>query len=77
GDPKTPKSSLLEAGSTVIQTFSPIKKIHEHVCGFYLYSGDLGKQVEAYHFCLHMNEDIRQCIIYGGSPQDARLIGVE
>lgn len=35
------------------------------------------RQVEAHHFCAHLNEDVRQCLIYDGPEKDARLIGIE
>lgn len=35
------------------------------------------RQVEAHHFCAHLNEDMRQCLIYDSPEQDGRLIGIE
>lgn len=35
------------------------------------------RQVEAHHFCAHLNEDVRQCLIYDSPEKDARLIGIE
>ncbi|CAN1253221.1 Oil body-associated protein 1A [Linum perenne] len=35
------------------------------------------RQVEAHHFCGHLNEEVRQCLIFNSSESDARLIGVE
>lgn len=34
-------------------------------------------QVEAHHYCSHLSEDVRQCVIYDSDASDARLIGVE
>lgn len=34
-------------------------------------------QVEAHHFCGHLNEEVRQCVIYDSAEDKARLIGVE
>lgn len=35
------------------------------------------RQVEAHHYCAHQNDEFRQCLIYDGPGDDARLIGVE
>lgn len=35
------------------------------------------RQVVAHHFCGHINEDMRQCLIYDGPDANARLIGLE
>lgn len=34
-------------------------------------------QVEAHHYCSHLNEEVRQCIIYDSADNNARLIGIE
>jgi hypothetical protein len=60
-----------------IQGFAPINKIHEHLCAFHFYADDMTRQVEAHHFCSHLTEDFRQCIVFDGPGADARLIGVE
>jgi hypothetical protein len=33
--------------------------------------------VRAHHFCGHLNEEMRQCVLYDGDSPKARLIGVE
>lgn len=38
---------------------------------------DISKQVEAHHYCMHYNQDMRQCAIFDSPEADARLIGVE
>lgn len=32
-------------------------------------------QVRAHHFCSHVNEEMRQCLIYDSGEANARLIG--
>ncbi|KAI8907451.1 DUF1264-domain-containing protein [Powellomyces hirtus] len=59
------------------QNFQPVNQIHQHVCGFHFYSGDLARQVEAHHYCSHLNDEMRQCVIYDSDGSGARLIGVE
>lgn len=34
-------------------------------------------QVEAHHYCTHLNKEVRQCIIFDKDDQHARLIGIE
>jgi hypothetical protein len=67
----------MEEASSTIQTFKPLNKIHEHVQGYHFYSDDLTRQVEAHHYCGHLKEQVRQCVIYDSDADDARLIGVE
>lgn len=76
GDP-TAKTTILEAGAATLQAKAPLSGIHAHVCGFHYYAGDVGRQVEAHHYCSHLNQDVMQCIIYDSDKQDARLIGIE
>jgi hypothetical protein len=46
-------------------------------CRFHFYAYDMGRQVEAHHYCTHYNQDMRQCLIYDSPEKNARLIGVE
>src|SRR5688572_23182636 len=34
-------------------------------------------QMEAHHYCTHLNEDAIQCVIFDGNGGDAKLMGVE
>ncbi|KAJ0779729.1 putative Oil body-associated protein [Helianthus annuus] len=34
-------------------------------------------QVDAHHYCGHLSEEMRQCLIYNRPDVDARLIGLE
>ncbi|XP_072950598.1 oil body-associated protein 1A-like [Typha angustifolia] len=77
GEPTQTGTALLETATGTIQGFAPINQIHQHLCAFHYYADDMSRQVEAHHFCAHLNEDMRQCLIYDGPDADARLIGVE
>jgi Protein of unknown function (DUF1264) len=57
--------------------FPPIGDIHAHVCGIHFYSGDMGRQIIAEHYCSHLSDEVLQCVIYDSNKQGARLIGVE
>jgi diguanylate cyclase (GGDEF)-like protein len=74
---RTMKSHVLEAGADVLQAKKPIDAMSVYLNGFHFYADDMGRQVEANHFCTHLNEDFHQCVIYDSNQSDARLIGIE
>lgn len=41
------------------------------------YADDGTRQIHAHHYCSHLNEEVRQCVLYDSDAADARLIGVE
>lgn len=77
GESTSVKKQSLEVGSKTFQTFPPLQDIHFHLCGAHGYSGDMQGQVEAHHFCHHINEDFAQCVIYDSNKPSAKLIGIE
>jgi len=77
GDATKTTTSMLGLGSSALQSFNPIKRIHAHLCAFHFYAYDMNRQVEAHHYCTHYNQDMRQCLIYDSPEPNARLIGVE
>ncbi|CAF1430048.1 unnamed protein product [Adineta ricciae] len=77
GSKMTLKGHVLDMGARMAGHFAPVNTIHQHVCGFHFYSGDMTRQLIAHHYCSHINQDVRQCVIYDSDRPDARLIGVE
>ncbi|VAI18360.1 oil body-associated protein 1A-like [Triticum urartu] len=77
GKPTEMATALLETPTGAIQGFAPINQIHQHLCAFHFYGDDMTRQVEAHHFCAHLNEDVQQCLIFDGPEAGARLIGLE
>ncbi|KAJ5673760.1 hypothetical protein N7462_009199 [Penicillium macrosclerotiorum] len=77
GEPRTIKSRILETGAAVTQDFTPIKQICAHLNAFHVYAEDPSRCIEANHYCAHLTEDVRQCLIYDSDKANARLIGVE
>jgi len=77
GDPRTTKSRVLETGASMVQDFTPVKQICAHLNAFHVYANDPTRCVEANHYCTHLTEDVRQCLIYDSPKSNARLIGVE
>jgi hypothetical protein len=45
--------------------------------GFHFHNGDMGRQVEAHHFCGEAGEGVFQCVIFDGAGPSAHLMGVE
>ncbi|KZF26628.1 DUF1264-domain-containing protein [Xylona heveae TC161] len=77
GDPLSTKSRVLETGAAVAQDFTPIRQVCAHLNAFHAYADEPGRCVETNHYCTHVNEDMRQCILYDGPGPNARLLGVE
>jgi len=77
GSKMTMKGHILDMGARMAGHFAPVNTIHQHVCGFHFYSGEMHRQLVAHHYCSHINQDVRQCVIYDSDRPDARLIGVE
>lgn len=77
GEPLTTKSKVLETAASMTQDFTPVKQICAHLNAFHAYADEPGRCVEANHYCSHLNEDVRQCILYDSPTQPARLIGIE
>ncbi|KAM0037918.1 putative Oil body-associated protein [Helianthus debilis subsp. tardiflorus] len=49
----------------------------ESATRLHLYADDMTGQVEAHHYCGHLSEEMRQCLIYNRPDVDARLIGLK
>lgn len=77
GAPKSAKSTMLGMGADLLQNDGPISAINMYLNGFHFYADDMGRQIEAHHYCTHVNEDFFQCVIYDGNQAGSRLIGVE
>ncbi|KAM7186147.1 Protein of unknown function (DUF1264) domain containing protein [Rhypophila sp. PSN 637] len=77
GEPRSTKSTVLETGASLVQDFSPVKNICAHLNAFHVYASDPSRYVETNHYCGHLNEDVRQCILYDSPLPNARIIGIE
>ena len=77
GAPESTKNKTLETGASLVQNFAPPKRLCAHLNAFHAYANDLTRSVEANHYCAHVNEDVRQCILYDGPGPNAKLIGIE
>lgn len=77
GAAESTKNQILETGAGLAQNFDPPKRICAHLNAFHTYASQPGRHVEANHYCAHVNEDVRQCILYDSDKPNARLIGIE
>src|SRR5690348_880584 len=68
---------LLDLAAGVIQPKYPLDAVSTYLNGFHLYADEMGRQVEAAHFCIHLRHDLHQCVIFDRNAPDARLIGIE
>ncbi|KAH9845074.1 oil body-associated protein 1B-like [Teratosphaeria destructans] len=77
GDQESLKNKTLETGASMVQNFDPPKRLCAHLNAFHTYANEPGRFVEANHYCAHLNDDVRQCILYDSDKPNARLIGIE
>jgi hypothetical protein len=71
------KHRVLDLASGAIQHKYPLDAMSTFLNGFHMYADDMGRQVEASHFCIHLRHDLHQCVIFDRNAPDARLIGIE
>jgi hypothetical protein len=71
------KHRVLDAASGAMQPKYPLDAMSTFLNGFHFYADDMGRQVEACHFCIHLRHDLHQCVIFDANKPDARLIGIE
>ncbi len=71
------KHRALDLASAAIQTKYPLEAMSTYLNGFHMYADDMGRQVEATHFCIHLQPDLHQCVIFDRNEPNARLIGIE
>jgi hypothetical protein len=77
GESRTVKSQVLEFAAGATQSFAPVSSICAHLNAFHVYADDPTRCVETNHYCAHLTEDVRQCLLYDSPDPGARLIGVE
>ena len=77
GRDETARTRALEAGADLLQDKTPLRTLNAYLDGFHFYNGDLEGQMEAHHYCGHLNEDLIQCVIFDGNEENAKLMGVE
>lgn len=71
------KHRALDLASGLMQPKYPLAAMSTYLDGLHLYADEMGRQVEASHFCIHLRHDLHQCVIFDRNAPDARLIGIE
>jgi hypothetical protein len=71
------KHRLLDFAAGAVQPKYPLSAMSTYLNGFHMYADNMGRQVEASHFCIHLRHDLHQCVIFDRNAPDARLIGIE
>ncbi|MDN5914516.1 MAG: OBAP family protein [Pseudonocardia sp.] len=71
------KHRVLDMASGLMQPKYPLAAMSTYLNGFHMYADEMGRQVEASHFCIHLQHDLHQCVIFDRNAPDARLIGIE
>lgn len=77
GEGHSAKHRVLDFAAGVMQPKYPLDAMSTWLNGFHFYADDMGRQVEAHHFCIHLRHDLHQCVIFDSNRPDARLIGIE
>lgn len=77
GAPESLLNKTLETGAGLTQSFDPPKRICAHLNAFHAYASNPSRYVEANHYCAHLNDEVRQCLLYDSPAANARLIGIE
>ena len=75
--PATVETRAQAVGAARLQDRPPIDALNAYLNGFHFYNGQPGAQMEAHHYCAHLNEEVIQCVIYDGSARSAKLVGIE
>jgi hypothetical protein len=71
------KHRALDLASGMMQPKYPLDAMSTYLNGFHMYADEMGRQVEASHFCIHLRHDLHQCVIFDRNAPDGRLIGIE
>jgi hypothetical protein len=77
GADESGKTKALEAGAELLQQKAPLRALNAYLNGFHFENGDMGSQMEAHHFCGHINQDVIQCVLFDGNGDSAKLVGIE
>jgi Protein of unknown function (DUF1264) len=71
------KHRVLDVAAGVMQPKYPLSAMSTYLNAFHMYADEMGRQVEAAHFCIHLRHDLHQCVIFDRNAPDGRLIGIE
>jgi hypothetical protein len=75
GEPESLTNKILETGAAALQNFAPVERICAHLNAFHAYADEPERCVETNYYCGHLNDEVRQCILYDSPTLPARIIG--
>ena len=52
--PPPASDRLLDAGAALLQAKAPLNAMNLYLDGFHFYADDMGRVVEAHHYCTHL-----------------------
>ena len=55
-----------------MQEKAPLRTLNAYMDGFHFYNGSMKGQMEAHHYCGHVNEEVIQCVIFDGNEASAQ-----
>src|SRR5690606_10567211 len=77
GEEKTIKTKALELGAKALQQNVTLADFDSCLVGFHPLKDKPEHQMEAHHWCMQVNEDFAQCVLFDGNTESANLNGVE
>lgn len=72
-----PATPAVEPDPPVLQKKTPLDALNVYLDGFHFYSGNMQAQTAAHHYCGNVSADVIQCVIFDGSGEQAKIMGVE
>ena len=54
------KHRVLDVAAGAMQQKYPLDAMSNYLNGFHMYADEMGRQVEATHFCIHLQHDLHQ-----------------
>lgn len=55
----------------------PLAQMHLYLCAFHIAKRDPQRFFEAHHYCMPVNDEVHQCVIFDTNGKGARILGVE
>ena len=55
----------------------PLSRIHLYLCAFHIAKKDPTLVFEAHHYCMAVDDEVHQCVIFDSIGERARILGVE
>lgn len=60
-----------------VKADGPLDQMHLYLCAFHLAKQDPKLVFEAHHYCMPVDDEVHQCVIFDGNGKTARILGVE